>query len=348
VIRNLVWGATLLIVSLLALAAVQIALAQGPTEPPGERVTVNERFTLHSGETHTGNLTVIAREVVFEEGSTVAGDLSIVSAGLVTLNGQVNGNTSILSPSAQLGKTLHVNGSLSVCAREVNQASEAVIKGSQSTGCNRLGDILSGVSRGAGGFTPLKGTPFEGATSSPIFRFFRVIFSSLALAALAALAAAIFPRQVNRMTGTAMSKAFTTTLVGILSMGVALAITAIYAVSIPLTLGLTCLGLPFVGLLWLFIVIGLLTGWIAVSIPLGTALLHRLKMYPTPMVAAALGALVLTLAQGLIEMIPCVGWIAWLAMIILGSAGFGAVLLTRFGTRPYPELVVARARPEIV
>lgn len=347
-IKHIVRAGLLLFVSLLALASAQVALAQGPSDNKTDRVSVNDRYVLQRGTTYNGNLTIVAREVTLEEGSTVNGDLSVVSAGAVILNGQINGDVSILAPSAQLGKTLRINGSLSICAREVNQAAEAAISGNQSTGCNRLGNIFSGVSRGAGNFPAFGETAFGAATSNPVFRFFRVVFTSLGMAALAALAAAIFPRQVNRMSGTAMSQALTTTLVGFLSLGVALALSAIYVVSIPLTLGLTCLGLPIVGLLWLVIGIALITGWISVSIPLGTALLHRLKVYPTPMVAAALGTLVLTLALGLIEMIPCIGWIGWLMLVVIGSAGFGAVLLTRFGTRPYPEMVVARARPELL
>jgi hypothetical protein len=348
VIKNLVRAGALLAVWLLALAPARFVLAQAPSGSQPDRISVNDQYVLRSGATHAGNLTVVAREVTLEEGSTVNGDLSVVSAGPVTLNGQINGDVSILAPSAQLGKTLRINGSLSICAREVKQASEAIISGSQSTGCNRLGDLFSGVSRGAGNFPPLGNTPFGDTASNPLFRFFQVIFTSLGMAALAALAAAIFPRQVNRMSGTAISQALTTTLVGFLSIAVAVALSAIYVVSIPLTLGLTCLGLPIVGLLWLVIGIALVVGWIAVSIPFGTTLLHRMKVYPTPMVAAALGTLVLTLVQGLVQMIPCIGWIGWLMLIVIGSAGFGAVLLTRFGTRPYPEMVMARARPEIL
>jgi hypothetical protein len=118
--------------------------------------------------------------------------------------------------------------------------------------------------------------------------------------------------------------------------------------SIVFTLGLTCLASPVIGFGWLAVGIALITGWIAVSVPVGTMVLHRLKIYPTPMVAAAVGTLVTTLAQGILGMIPCLNLISWLAVIVLGSAGFGAVLLTRFGTRPYPEIITARAGSEIL
>jgi hypothetical protein len=57
------------------------------------------------------------------------------------------------------------------------------------------------------------------------------------------------------------------------------------------------------------------------------------------LITAALGALALTLVQGLIEMLPCVGWISTLLMLVLGAIGLGAVILTRLGTRAYPEII---------
>jgi hypothetical protein len=329
---------------LIAFTRVQAVSAQGPSE----RVILNDRYVLGSKEVHSGNLTIIARDVEIQAGSRVDGDVSIVSAGSVTLGGEINGDVSILAPSAELESGLRVNGSLSVCAREFQQAPDAMITGSQSTGCNQLGSILSGVGRAQGGFPQAVGDTFFGEDENPIVHLFRVIVTACVVAALAALAATVLPGHVRRMTETAMSRFATTTAIGVVSMAVALTLSAVYLLSMILTLGLTCLILPLVAAAWFVIALALLTGWIAVSVPLGTLLLHRFKVYPTPMVSAALGALVLTLAHGLLEMLPCVGWLAWVVLIVLGSAGFGSVVLTRFGTRPYPEIVPARAYPDIV
>ncbi len=66
------------------------------------------------------------------------------------------------------------------------------------------------------------------------------------------------------------------------------------------------------------------------------------------MVAAATGALALTFVQGLLSLIPCVNVLSGILTLVLASAGFGAVLLTRFDTRSYPEIVMAHAQPDIV
>jgi hypothetical protein len=329
------------ITGVLALLSGQVVSAQGP----GDQVIVNDRYVLHTGETHSGNLAIMAREVELQAGSRIDGDLSIVSASSVVLDGEITGNVSILSPSAQLAGTLRISGNLSVCARDFKQDPGATITGNQSTGCNRLGEIVGGMSRGAGNFTPI-GNIAGDESVSPVVRFFRVVVTSLAVAALAALMAMVLPRHMKRMTETVMTKFATTTVVGFVSMGVALVLTAVYLLSVVLTLGLMCLALPLFGVVWFVIVIALFIGWAAVSVPLGRLLLHRFNAYPTPIVSAALGALVLTLAQGLLGMIPCIGVLSWLILIVLGSAGFGSVMLTRFGTRPYPEIITRRAIPE--
>ncbi len=331
-----------LVATLLILTTGSAVLAQGPSD----HLVVNGQYGLQSGQSYEGDLTVVARDVDLANGSKVSGELSIVSYNAV-LDGEIDGNVSILSPDVRFGDHLVINGDLSVCARNITQSNTAQITGKQSTGCNQLGKILSGIGvpRGSG---PINVPLISQRSENPITQFFNVVVTACAVAALAALLAVLFPSPLNRMTNTAMSSPVTTGIAGFLSMGVAFASTAVYLFSILLTLGLMCLLLPVVGLIWLFIVIALLVGWIAVSVPLGTILLHRMKIYPTPMIAAAVGALALTFVQGFLSMLPCIGWLGGLMVIVLGSVGLGTVVLTRFGRRPYPEYVSARVRPDII
>ena len=61
-----------------------------------------------------------------------------------------------------------------------------------------------------------------------------------------------------------------------------------------------------------------------------------------PVLAGGLGTLVVSLVLGGIGFIPCVGWLGY---FVVGLIGLGAVLLTRFGSRPYPENGGALAVP---
>jgi hypothetical protein len=337
VIKRLIGSFAAGTVMILTLGAVQVASAQGSNGP----VVVNDHYVLRADETLNGDVTIVARQVELEAGSQVNGVLSIIAAGSVVMDGEVHGDLSILASSTHLGKTFHLYGDLSVCSREYVLDPAATISGSQNTGCNQLGSVLSGVARSSDGSPKISIPFFGGSNENLLTRLFRVLLTACALAALAALAVAVFPRQINRLTGTAMTSAATTTIFGFLSMCVALAITVLYLLSLVLTVGLTCLVSPLFGLMWLIILAGLLVGWIAVSVPVGKMILHRLHMVPTPMVAAAVGTLTLTFVQGFLSFIPCINILSWLLLIVLGSTGFGSALLTRFGTRPYPEIVTA-------
>ncbi len=327
------------IATILALGTAHVASAQGSDG----HVVINDHYVLHANETLSGDVTIMARQVELEAGSKVDGILSIIAAGSVVMDGEVDGDLSILAASTHLGKSFRLSGDLSVCSREYVLDPAATISGSQNTGCNQLGSVLGGVTRSSDGSSKISLPFFGGSNDSLITRLFRVIVTACALAALAALAVAVFPRQINRLSGTAMTSAGTTTVFGFLSLCVALAVTILYLLSMVLTVGLTCLVSPLFGLMWLLIIAGLLAGWIAVSVPVGKMILYRLHMSPTPMVAAAVGTLALTLVQGFLSLIPCINLLGLLLLIILGSTGFGSSLLTRFGTRPYPEIVTARA-----
>ncbi len=77
----------------------------------------------------------------------------------------------------------------------------------------------------------------------------------------------------------------------------------------------------------------LVFGWISLGMIVGARLSAALKLYTlSPAVTAALGTGVLTLAAHVIGWIPCAGWVT---VGLLAMIGLGAVLLTRFGTRPY-------------
>jgi hypothetical protein len=110
----------------------------------------------------------------------------------------------------------------------------------------------------------------------------------------------------------------------------------LYAISLILILPVILL--PFVVLAW--VVIGLLSllGWVALAEPFGRTLFRWLHMEPQPpMIAAAMGGITLTALVRVWSIFPFTEWIGLLATVVLGSAGLGAVVLTRAGTRTYPR-----------
>jgi hypothetical protein len=93
--------------------------------------------------------------------------------------------------------------------------------------------------------------------------------------------------------------------------------------------------------------VALLFGWLALGARIGDRLAGALRLRGlSPIVAAALGAFLITLVVHGIGLFPLVGGLlSGLVQVVLASIGLGAVTLTRFGTQPYLASPPAPASP---
>jgi len=110
-----------------------------------------------------------------------------------------------------------------------------------------------------------------------------------------------------------------------------------------LGLSLTIILIP-VSLIGIFALIAAwVVGLVAVSIEVGRKLAAALEQsWPVP-VLAGVGMFILSLFfNGFSQLVPCVGW---LPRFVLGTWVMGAVILTRFGSREYPEKDYVDAPP---
>ncbi len=164
---------------------------------------------------------------------------------------------------------------------------------------------------------------------------FDLLVVPFGISGLCALIAVLFPRRLRVARNAATSAPATTAVVGFLSLCAALGLTVLYAIS--LVLFITALLLPFAALAWIIFAALSAIGWAVIAEPIGHMLLRRREIYAAPMAAAAVGGFVLTFGIELLRLLPAVGWIGSVIGFVLGSAGLGALLLTRLGTRPYPE-----------
>jgi hypothetical protein len=83
---------------------------------------------------------------------------------------------------------------------------------------------------------------------------------------------------------------------------------------------------------WLIAILVGWIGWAVITYLVGTAVFKAETDIPEML--RVLGYANAPLLLGLLSFIPCVGW---LFPILAGSLGVGAVLLSRFGTRIYPD-----------
>jgi hypothetical protein len=157
------------------------------------------------------------------------------------------------------------------------------------------------------------------------------LITILALAALGVLVLAFFPQPTRRVMDTAQSATIPSFGAGCL--------TIIVGGVLMIGLTVTLIGIPLTVLLGITMAATGFFGWIALGYLIGEKVLQGLKVRDiAPMLAMVFGVILI----GIIGQAPCVGW---LASLLLGTLGVGAVVLTRFGTRLYPQVSSAQIVP---
>jgi len=120
-------------------------------------------------------------------------------------------------------------------------------------------------------------------------------------------------------------------------------VTAVVTPVILLVITITIILIPVTIISMVVLALMLLLGWISLGVEVGQRMAYSLKQEWALPVSAGVGTLIFTIvAAGVGEVVPCVGWVV---PTLLGMVGFGAVLLTRFGTQSYPGHTSPPARP---
>jgi hypothetical protein len=317
---------------MLALAVVPVA-AQGGE--PGKLV-VGGTYTLRSGQQLSGDLGVVGGQATVEQGATVNGDV-LVAGGSLLVAGRINGDIAVFGGSVSLERTAVVTGDLVTFGGSVQRSPGAVVRGEVRDGGavdipGLPGTLLfPGVDR-------FSSTQEIGLQRSPgqwlVFMLVRAIRTGvmiMALAALALLVALLWPKGVKRLGQTALQQPVVVILVGLLSWVVGIGLFVFLVITI-------CL-IPLAILLALVLFVAVLLAWVVAGWLVGRSLLAAFKARNATVVSeAALGTLALATIYFLVGIIPCTEFIFG---VLIASLGLGAIVLTRFGTRPYPFVPAA-------
>ena len=278
---------------------------------------VAENFVVSAGETLDRNLIVVGGNATIELGASV-GCTVVVFGGSLDIAGKVQEDVVVFGGDTHLESTAVVGGELVTFGGGVERAEGAVVMGGESTGFN--------WDRGPrADWVPSDRIPFL----NPVLSFYQGVFetflTAVALALLALLLMLFWPDQTARVGAAVTSSPAAAGGLGLLTL-----------VAVPVLIVLTAITLclipvAFVGAL--LFAAALVFGWVALGLVVGTRLAGALKAFNmTPPIAAALGTGLLSLAMSAIGHVACVGWVP---PVVLASIGLGAVVLTRFGTRPY-------------
>ncbi len=305
---------TLLLILFLALAWPQTARAQGQE---GDKFVLGGTYTLPSGETLDGNLFIFGGTATIEAGSQVNGDV-LLAGGSLVVKGEIKGNIAATGGLIDLRDNAVVNGDVTAIAASLERDPGAEVKGKVNT------NVTGPLQVTTPGFIDV---PNMHVDAYPIWRVFWYFLRSFLWAALAILVVLFLPHQVEQTAQTAISQPLISGGLGIMTvivLPILLVVAAITIIGIPVSL----LGALLLVITWSF-------GIIVIGTEVGRRLAQIFNQEWALALEAGLGTLLLTLVTNGLGLIPCVGWIP---AALVGVVGLGAVLLSRFGTQPYPPV----------
>lgn len=327
-----------------------------------EKNVILQSYTLT--ENHPDDLVVFGETIALAPDSRVAGNASLLGdtiavAGAVEGDLGVFGDTLIVNASARIGRNANllgatvtfggtVTGDLHVSAEQVTLLPDARINGiidicSENIDDQRI-DALAPTCLNAG-LNPFAtlialrqtslGNTTLGARMDTLATLAFAVVGMVLLTGLSVLLVTFFPRQISHIEEAMRARPRSFGGVGIatyaLAVGVFTAMIFLLATLPPLGLLL----IPVFLILLLILVILTLTGLVTAVIMIGDWLLRRTSRIPTPpLIAAVAGSLALSLALGVIALLPFGFAIGFLLLGAFSSVGLGASLFTRIGTRP--------------
>ena len=322
-----------LLVAALALPGVAFA-GEAASEAEQGQVVFGGTFTLESGDNLNGDLVIFGGSADLEEGSTVRGDV-LLFGGNADVLGTIRGNLALLGGSAHLGSSAVVTGDVVTLGGNVDRADGAIVEGEfvssdggvyfpfgfELPNLPELGEL--GTFGDSFRVRPF-GRSSIGPLFSPVTGILWFILRTLLVAALAILVVLFWPKPVERAGSAAVSQPLIAGGLGCLTFIVAPILIVLMAITI-------CL-IPLSFLLGVALAVAVVFGWIAIGVEVGRRMVEAFDWEIHPAASAGIGTLTVGFVVGGIGLVPCIGW---LAPLLVGSAGLGAVILTRFGSREY-------------
>lgn len=321
----------LLLLAVLVLVPLRGAAAKGLSEG---QVVFGQSFTLKSGETLHGDLVVFGGSATIEEGAKVDGNTLLFGGNLV-INGEVTGDVALAGGSVTLGAHAHLHGNLSTVGASLDRADGSQVDGQIF---NTATSWVNNASAGKHPIPPIVTPPTPVVPNihinvNPFGSIMNAFGQALGIGLLAMLLMLFLAPQARRVAQAAASQPWIAGGLGLLTIVVAvialvaLAVFSILIITLIITVPLIIVisvALPMAGLF----------GWIAIGLEVGERFTKAIHQEWHPALEAGLGTFALTLISSALTGIPVLNCIGWLAPFLLGLAALGAVVMTRFGTRP--------------
>ena len=316
--------ASLLILMLMVMIQVSSVSANTLIDPPPtineDKVVLGQSFTLKEDQTLNGDLAIIGGTAKLKSNSRVNGDIAIIG-GILEIDGRVTGDIQAIGGTVTLNQDAVIEGSFYNFGSNLQQMDGARIEGTQ------ISNLPFNFQLKKIDIPKETNVPLEAArkTTSLITKFLWSILQIIAMGGLAMLVLLITPKSTERISTAIGKQPFTHWGIGLLT---AFAFPAAILVCI-VTIIFIPLGL--IGIMALTVAITY--GWIALGYEIGKRLFGSTSNL-SPALIAGFGTILLSVVGRVLGAIPCIGW---LLVSTLSLFGLGAIVLTRVGTRDYPE-----------
>ncbi len=302
-----------------------------------DQIVFGESYTLDSNETLDGNLIVMGGVATLEESSVVTGDVAVLG-GVLDANGTILGNLVVISGTATLGDHALVEGKILAPSGFVNISEQAEVYGTITE------DFLdyfnfNNLNVNSSSLKAFQNNSWSFGVSL-LVNLLRFLAQTLVLAALSMMMILIMPKPAETITKAIIDQPWPVIGFGLLTI-LALPIAA-------LILAITLILAPVSLLALVAFALSILLGWLVVGYEIGNRMQVMFKANWHPAVSAGLGTLVLSLLAKGANLIPCIGWIL---PFFVAVVGLGAVILTIWGTKPYPRQIgetQAAIEPEVI
>ncbi len=327
--KKLLQLSTILMTLIVLLALPGTVMAQNP--PPqqfsGDQFVIGENFTLSENQVLNGSLVIAGANATIQEGALVNGDV-VMLGGNLDISGEINGNISVIGSNVNLSSTAVVRGNIQTIGGVVNGADQARVYGSiNNLNPQRLMFNLDNFD-----FTPSM-NPVR-AIGSWISEVLSNLLQILAMAVLALIVGLLMPRPLSVISKTISNQPVLSGGIGLLTMMVSPLILIILIITILL--------IPVALIAVLVMAFATLLGWIAVGYQIGLRISGLLKTQWVDAVTAGLGTLILGVIVWLLGYLFCLGGLVALLVI---SVGLGSIILTQFGSKPYPPALMPVYNP---
>lgn len=287
------------------------------------KVIFGGSYTLHSGEVLIGDLVVLGGEAILEEGSTLKGS-AVIFGGKMQASGEINGEVVTFGGEVALAETAVVKGDIVSFGGVLDYEEETKLEG------NLISDIPFPFDFSYSGDFDFSEFDFPqfGAGFNPVRDIIWFFFRSFMWTAVAVLLLIFIPKPIRRVSDTVVSQPIVSGALGLL--------TALLAPIVLILLIITLICIPISLLLIIALGLAWVLGVVAIGYETGERISKMMNKTWAPPVSAGIGTLILTFVlNGIGLVVPCIGWIA---PALVGLVGFGAVLLTRFGSQEYPPV----------